>query len=566
MISWALMKKHKLGIPLLWDISMVFLVLGNLILILFDLSYLSLRPFYFDHFPKILTVYDQPILGIETHRTTKAYTASVDDLIYLINLRDSGFRSNEIIRKKQDIFRTFGKLKIQITDDKLNELITQILNEFQKSDSPETRKSIEILLEKTNEFLSVLEETDEIIELQTLSEDFALLLRTADPSKEKAEIDKILNFMDRKMLEIVESNPFAMSGQMESFFMIQDTIKSEYRKSKTKAKDLKIRQDLDLILKKDRIPETVVAFDWFWRNSERSFSEKFLFFDSNFRRLFDLNYYRRIGHDGNPINNYMLLDLPFLIFFLTEFIISWVLAIRNKTYVAWFLYPVYHWYDVLSLIPIIEFRFFRLVRVYKIYLLLQTSQFTKIIGNDFISRSLRYYTNIIKEEISDLVTLQILNETQNEIRNGNSLDQLVRAIDANREELKKVALNNITKSAQNENLRELIKNLVGEVSERVALQTKPISFLPKQAQQAFSRQLSESIYQSILVASIALANDPMGRKAIEKLIDYMIDEMILIAKDPDMVELNANITISLLENMKKAIEEKKWLKTHIDTA
>jgi len=37
MISWDLIKKHKLGIPLLWDITMVFVVLGNLALILFDL-------------------------------------------------------------------------------------------------------------------------------------------------------------------------------------------------------------------------------------------------------------------------------------------------------------------------------------------------------------------------------------------------------------------------------------------------------------------------------------------------------------------------------------------------
>ncbi len=563
MISWESIKKHKLGIPLIWDISMVFIVLGNLSLILFDLSYLSLRPFYFDEFPKILKVYDKRILGIEPHRTTKAYTDSVDDLDYLIRLKDPEFWESEIVKNRQSIYSVLKKLKLQVSSEKFDKLFEDFETLLNSENTKDKNKKIEFTLLQLNEYISVLEETPEIDELLELTERSNLIIQSSDPIKEKAEFEKILSYMDRKMLEIVETNPFASSGQIELFFSIQDTIKGEYRKHKTKAKDIKIRQELDLILKKDRIPETVVAFDWFWRNPDRSYQEKIEFFNLNLRRNFDLNFYRALGADGNPVNHYLLLDLPFLIFFLIEFLLSWLYAIRNKSYIAWFLYPVYHWYDVLGLIPIVEFRFFRLIRVYKIYLMLQTNQFTKILGNDLLSRSLRYYSNVIKEEISDLVTLQILTETQNEVKSGNSLDQLVGAIDANREELKKVVLNNITKSAQNENLRELIKNLVGEISENVATQIRPIALLPKEAQAAFSKQVSQAIYQAISTASFALANDPMGRKSIEKLIDYAIDEMILFAKDPDMVKLNTNITVSLIENMKRGISEKKWLKAEI---
>lgn len=83
---------------------MVFVVLGNLALIIFDLSYLSMRPFYFHKFPEILTLYDKPILGIEPHRTTTAYTDLVDDLKYLTQLRDDEFReSQRKIREKKFI-------------------------------------------------------------------------------------------------------------------------------------------------------------------------------------------------------------------------------------------------------------------------------------------------------------------------------------------------------------------------------------------------------------------------------------------------------------------------------
>lgn len=566
MISWELLKKHKLGIPLLWDIAMVFIVLGNLSLIMFDLTYLWLRPFYFENFPKILEIYDEPILGIEPHRTTQAYTGYIDDLVYLTKLRDADFRESQRKKTREEIYSVLQNLKTVVQSEKFDRLYTEFEQSLNIADADLRRIKIESILFQLNDFFSVLEETDDINDLIELSEKYSFINRLSLPGKEAAEIQKILIGMDKKMLEIVETNPFAMSGQNENFSSIQEKIKAEYQAHKTKARDIKVRQELDAYLNRDRIPSTVVAFSWFWRDSNRSIEDKVAFFNNNLRIYFDLNYYRAIAPDGKPVNHYLLLDAPFLAFFLTEFAISWFLAIRKKSYIAWFLYPVYHWYDVLGLIPIVEFRFFRLVRVYKIYLLLQTNQFTRILGNDLISRSIRYYSNIIKEEISDLVTIQILTEAQNEVKSGNSLDQFVGAIDQNRSELKKVVIKNLVKSAQNENLKALIQNLVTEVAESSANHLKPISLLPKEFQINLTKQISLGIYQAVSRSAAALSQDPMGQKSIEKLIDYMIDEMILFAQDPDMIKLNTNISVALIENMKKGIAEKKWIKADIETS
>lgn len=566
MISWELIKKHKLGIPLLWDVTMVVVVLGNLALILFDLSYLSLRPFYFHKFPSVVEMYDKPILGIEPHRVTTAYTEYVNNLRYLTLLRNEEFRESERSKTRASIAEVLEKLKVQVTSERFDQLYREFQEILTLEDVNQRRKRLENILNSLNEFFSVLEETDEINTLLELSEQYAFINRLSIGENETKEIGSILQKMDKKMLEIVETNPFAMSGQTKFLLEMQDKVKAEYQPHKTKVRDLKLRQELDPILNRDRIPSTVVAFAWFWRDSGRSLEEKLQFFETNFQEFFDLNYYRAIGSDGNPVNNYLLLDAPFLFFFIVEFALSWLLAIKNKTYIAWFLYPVYHWYDVLGLIPIVEFRFFRLVRVYKIYLMLQTNQFTRILGNDLISRTLRYYSNIIKEEISDLVTIQILTETQNEVKSGNSLDQLVNAIDQNRSELKKVALNNITKSAQNPNLQALIENLVSEITERISSSVKPISFLPKELQTNLTKQISLQLFQAISQTAVTMAKDPSGQKSIENLIDYLIDEMILIAQDPDMIRLNTNITVALLENMKKSIGEKKWLKSEIEAS
>lgn len=127
-------------------------------------------------------------------------------------------------------------------------------------------------------FFSVLEETDEITTLSELSEKYAFINRLSVESNESKEITSILQRMDKRMLEIVESNPFAMSGQTHFLSEIQTSIKTEYQTHKTKARDIKLRQELDPVLNRDRIPSTVVAFAWFWRDQNRSLEQKIRFF------------------------------------------------------------------------------------------------------------------------------------------------------------------------------------------------------------------------------------------------------------------------------------------------
>jgi hypothetical protein len=61
----------------LWDLFMVWAALINLYLIAFDLSYLWLRPLYFQYMPVVSSSYD-PVKGIETHPLTEAMLDQVD--------------------------------------------------------------------------------------------------------------------------------------------------------------------------------------------------------------------------------------------------------------------------------------------------------------------------------------------------------------------------------------------------------------------------------------------------------------------------------------------------------
>ncbi|MCS7153437.1 MAG: hypothetical protein N2253_00420 [Bacteroidia bacterium] len=62
-----------------WDIFMLVIAFLNITLILFDLTYISLRPFYIKYFPHIVSWYD-PYKGIEPHWTTDRYRQFADSL------------------------------------------------------------------------------------------------------------------------------------------------------------------------------------------------------------------------------------------------------------------------------------------------------------------------------------------------------------------------------------------------------------------------------------------------------------------------------------------------------
>jgi len=62
---------------LAWDVFMVWVAIINLWMIVFDLSYLWLRPQYVSYLPVVASVYD-PVKGIESHPLTEALKNEID--------------------------------------------------------------------------------------------------------------------------------------------------------------------------------------------------------------------------------------------------------------------------------------------------------------------------------------------------------------------------------------------------------------------------------------------------------------------------------------------------------
>ncbi|MCC5813166.1 MAG: hypothetical protein JJT78_00285 [Leptospira sp.] len=557
------LRKSKFNPMIIWDFVMVLIVLANLTLIVFDLTYLWLRPFYFQNFPKVVKMYDKPILGIEGHRSTDKYLRFVEELEYLEKIKNQEFYDKEFEIATQELKMVVESINSN-NDDKLEKVKNELLENLILIASPSQVGQKFMELEEDLLDLMLHKEKDPIYtRLEKIEQKFDLLVRVRDRKGWESEKASVLSKMDYQIIHIVETNPFKESGQTENLENIKTFIKSRYDEIKTRGVDREYRAILTESLGGQKsYPSTALAFTYFWRNPGLSMEEKINIFNENLKNEFAVNYFRHVGKDGKPIDNYLMLDAPFLIFFFFEFSISWFLAIRRKTYLAWFLYPIYHWYDILGLIPVVEFRFFRLIRVYKIYLILKTSRIMPV-GDDIISRTIRYYSNIIKEELSDMVTIQIISESQEEIRSGASMQILTNALDAHRPDIKKVVLKKMRETATNQRLGELIETLIAEILDKTQSSLRPIGLLPDSFKNKLSREISSIIYNTFSKAVLVTLDDESGRKTVESLVDFVIDEFEHTAEDKDVNDLNTSITVELLENVKKSVARKKWLDTKI---
>jgi hypothetical protein len=123
--------------------------------------------------------------------------------------------------------------------------------------------------------------------------------------------------------------------------------------------------------------------------------------------------------------NFLLYESSiFIPIFLGELFFRWFLAVIFKTYDKWFFYPIYHWYDVLGCIPTSSFRILRFIRIF--VLLYKLHRWKVINLNDYaVYRQMIHYYNILVEEISDRVAVNLLEEAKSEIKRGEPIASVI---------------------------------------------------------------------------------------------------------------------------------------------
>jgi len=241
-----------------------------------------------------------------------------------------------------------------------------------------------------------------------------ILLKGITAGLQSPEVQQTLAELRRQSETMITLNPFQGANKSGTL----ERIKSEMRNHV----DDRVRVDLS----------SINAFKVFWSTdspiypnflSPSSYSQEISWFNKTLRPLIATNYFRSISENGQPTNNFWLLDAPFVTLFFLEFLARTFYMGRRYRSLTWLDAIIWRWYDVPLFIPFsLIAPYLALIRILPVTLRLHQAELIDL--NEIYARAREGFVASIAEEIAEVVIVQIVNQVQGAIRRGDVTDLL----------------------------------------------------------------------------------------------------------------------------------------------
>ncbi|MDZ8051519.1 MAG: hypothetical protein RMX68_006730 [Aulosira sp. ZfuVER01] len=414
----------------------------NLCLVLFNLSYVPWRDFYWRRLPQITQIYD-PIKGIEAHRETNNY------------------------------LKTVAALEEQVSQTGLQ--------------SPQVQTKLE-----------------EISRLST---------------------------------EMIDSNPFAAVGKSGTLEKIKNRMRDRTHQESAK-----------------------LAFRIFWSQaylSQKGWNQEISFFNQKIRPQISTNYYRRIGEDGELLDNFWLLDLPFVGLFALELLVRCFYIRRSHPGFSWLDAVLWRWYDLLLLLP-----FWRWLRVIPVVIRLDRARLFNLrpvwrqINQGIVAN--------FAEEITEIVVVRVINQIQGSIQQGEFTRWLmqqenvrqyidinnVNEIEAIASILVQTVVYQVLPQIQPE-LTAILRHNIDTVFQQLPMY-RNLQMLPGvgQTQTQISEQLATQITTNLYNAVVSAVQDPVAAKLTSKLVERFTQALGAEVQKKQVLSEIQSLLFDFLEEVK----------------
>lgn len=166
------------------------------------------------------------------------------------------------------------------------------------------------------------------------------------------------------------------------------------------------------------------AFGIFWsqaRLTQVGWPQELAFFNTEIRPLIETNYFRRIGENGEFVDQFWQIDLFFIGFFGVEFLVRTFYLSRRYRGTAWIDTMLWRWYDIFLLIPfglppfgLIPFGYW--LRVVPVTIRLHQAG---LLDLERVQAQLNHsIAASLAAEVTDLVFIGIINQVKSTIRKG----------------------------------------------------------------------------------------------------------------------------------------------------
>lgn len=373
-----------------------------------------------------------------------------------------------------------------------------------------------------------------------------------DTSQSKIN-EKLRDDLINLSFKMIDEDPFKPANKSGEFEVIKSRMKIY---TKTDSKDKTVRPSRK-------------SFDAFWHMSIEQLEDRKKFFYSEISPIMRTNYWRKIDLTGNYVDYYKYIDSVFVFAFILEFFLMWRFSIKRYGEDERVLYPVYHWYDIVSCIPLSQFRALRLIRVVFVYRRL-VKRGIIIPSDNPIKRMISKYNQIITEELSAKVSLQILTDMEEKTKLGMNKTIIEETLLPHKDALKSVVIKNLQKVSVkivDENKGNII-DFITFITERTLAEMpeyktmSKIPYIKDKIDELISRKnLSKVItaHSDNLTENLDYTlKSEVGEKFLNDLIDALIDEILLTMKDELVQDLIEKINLQFISELKESTSFRKW--------
>ncbi|MCL2923272.1 MAG: hypothetical protein MGF17_01205, partial [Trichodesmium sp. MAG_R04] len=194
-------------------------------------------------------------------------------------------------------------------------------------------------------------------------------------------------------VDMINQNPFAVANKSSSLEKIKNRIRDRIPNPEDSAKE-----SLITFWSKEYLAKNQLADELKW-------------FEKEIQPLMTKNYYRGIGESGGFTDYFGIIDIPFIIIFGLEFLGRTFLISSRYPSVNWPEAMLWRWYDIFLLLPFIQ-----ILRIIPVTIRLNDA---KIINLETIrAQASRGFLASIAQELTEVVIMQLINQVQKDITNG----------------------------------------------------------------------------------------------------------------------------------------------------
>lgn len=481
---------------------MAAIALLNYILVLFDLSYIPLRDVYLRYLPEFTTWYGEQFKGIEPYRTTEAYLDTVSELV-------EALEANGLPASSEVDEANAGNISL----------------EEAQVDEP---------ADEPTDFGSEPEaESDAGID----TDDSEAATNGVEADVGVQSVPVLLNELQMMSAEIIDENPFEIADKTGTL----ERIKQRMR---------------------ERVGEesSTEAFETFWSVeylNQAGWIDELQFFNEDIRPLFETNYFRGIGLDGNPTNLFIKIDIWFVAIFAAELILRSIYLSRRYKGTNLIDAVLWRWYDLILLLP-----FWRWLRIIPVIIRINQSNLINL--EPISNRIRRAFVTHFAIEMTEIVIIRVIDQIQNLVREGevakilltpNSGQRYIDLNDVNEVETITRRLVSILVYKVLPEVRPQVEALLDHNLER-SLHSAPLysnmKILPgfETLSHQLSQQVTHSVYESIAGILRSTVKDEKGAELVQSLVDSIVRHLQTEVRKGDTVQEFESLVTVLLEEIK----------------